>query len=301
MEGPPPAAGSAVAGPRLFPFDFFLPDGIKGLDSPSSDPEKGSGSSNIQPSHKGRIGNDRAAVNIRAVRLAETKQMATTKIVNELVESGVHYGHQSSKWHPRMRPYILQKRSGIHIINVEETARQIEAASDFLGKLASNGKRLLFVGCKRQAQVAVKEAAIACGQFYVNHRWLGGTLTNLQTIRKSVSRLEYLEGIDKTPEYKAMSKKELSALAREQAKLVRNLDGIRGMEALPDALVVVDSAREEIAVAEARKLKIPIAALVDTNADPKVIDYPVAANDDGIRAIRVILQNLIDPIIVAKA
>lgn len=227
--------------------------------------------------------------------------MATTKIVNELVESGVHYGHQSRKWHPRMRPYILQKRSGIHIINVEETARQIEAAADFLGKLAANGKRILFVGCKRQAQAAVKEAAGACGQFYVNHRWLGGTLTNLETIRKSVSRLEYLEGIDKTPEYKAMSKKELAALARERAKLVRNLDGIRGMEAHPDALVVVDSAREDIAVAEARKLKIPIVALVDTNADPGAVDYPVAANDDAIRAIRVILQNLIDPIIAARA
>ena len=227
--------------------------------------------------------------------------MATTKIVNELVESGVHYGHQSRKWHPRMRPYILQKRSGIHIINVEETARQIESAADFLGKLAANGKRILFVGCKRQAQAAVKEAADACGQFYVNHRWLGGTLTNLETIRKSVNRLEYLEGIEKTPEFKAMSKKELAALSREQAKLQRNLDGIRGMEAQPDALVVVDSAREDIAVAEARKLKIPIVALVDTNADPGVIDYPVAANDDAIRAIRVILQNLIDPIIAARA
>jgi small subunit ribosomal protein S2 len=227
--------------------------------------------------------------------------MATTKIVTELVESGVHYGHQSKKWHPRMRPYILQKRSGIHIINVEETARQIEVAGEFLGNLAANGKRILFVGCKRQAQAAVKAAAVACGQFYVNHRWLGGTLTNLETIRKSVSRLEYLEGIEKTPEFKAMSKKELAALSREQAKLLRNLDGIRGMESLPDAVVVVDSAREDIAVAEAKKLKVPIVALVDTNADPEAVDFPVVANDDAIRAIRVILQNLIDPIIAARA
>ena len=226
--------------------------------------------------------------------------MATSQIVNELVESGVHYGHQSKKWHPRMRPFILQKRSGIHIINVEETARQLEAAADFLGKLASNGKRILFVGCKRQAQEAVKEAATACGQFYVNHRWLGGTLTNLETIRKSVSRLHYLEDIEKSPEYKSMSKKELAALSREQAKLTRNLDGIRGMDKHPDALVVVDSARELIAVAEAKKLNIPIVALVDTNADPAEIKYPIAANDDAIRSIRIILQNLIDPMIAAK-
>jgi len=225
--------------------------------------------------------------------------MAISEIVSELVESGVHYGHQSKKWHPRMRPYILQKRSGIHIINVEETARQIDEAAGYLGKLASNGKRILFVGCKRQAQEAVKEAAQACGQFYVNHRWLGGTLTNLETIRKSVNRLTYLEGIEKTTEFKAMSKKELSALAREQSKLCRNLDGIRGMDKHPDALVVVDSAREVIAVAEARKLKIPIVALVDTNADPKIINYPIAANDDAIRAIRIVLQNLIDPVIAA--
>jgi len=225
--------------------------------------------------------------------------MAVTPIVNELVESGVHYGHQSKKWNPRMRPFILQKRSGIHIINVEETARQIEAAAKFLSDLSSNGKRILFVGCKRQAQESVKQAADACGQFYVNHRWLGGTLTNLETIRKSVNRLIYLEGLEKSPEQKAMSKKELAALSRERAKLTRNLDGIRGMEKHPDALVVVDSAREVIAVAEARKLKIPIVALVDTNADPAKVAYPIAANDDAIRSIRIVLQNLIDPVIAA--
>ena len=233
-----------------------------------------------------------------AVHPGKNKKMAT-QIVNELVESGVHYGHQSKKWHPKMRPFILQKRSGIHIINVEETAKQIEAAADFLGKLAANNKNILFVGCKRQAQEAVKEAALACKQFYVNHRWLGGTLTNQETIRKSVARLEYLEGIERTPEYKSMSKKELAALAREQAKLTRNLDGIRGLEKHPDALVVVDSARETIAVAEAKRLKIPIVALVDTNADPSAVSYPIAANDDAIRSIRIVLQNLIDPIIAS--
>jgi small subunit ribosomal protein S2 len=161
----------------------------------------------------------------------------------------------------------------------------------------SQGKKVLFVGCKRQAQDSVRQAAEATGQYYVNHRWLGGTLTNLSTIRKSVSRLNYLEDIEKSPDFKKMSKKELAALARERNKLLRNLQGIRGMEDHPDVLVVVDCARESIAVAEAQRLGIPIVALVDTNADPDPILYPIAANDDAIRSIRVILQNLVDPII----
>ena len=279
-------------------FGFSLPDTLEGLDSPSS--EIGRIKKTIKFLTTSGSASAEQPTLWQLFTLREPKNMATTQIVKELVESGVHYGHQSKKWHPRMRPFILQKRSGIHIINVQETARQIEAAGYFLGKLAANGKRILFVGCKRQAQAAIKEAAVACGQFYVNHRWLGGTLTNLETIRKSVNRLHYLEGIEKAKEYKAMSKKELAALAREQAKLARNLDGIRGMESHPDAVVVVDSAREVIAVAEARKLKIPIVSLVDTNADPKIIDYPIAANDDAIRSIRIILQNIIDPIIAAK-
>jgi small subunit ribosomal protein S2 len=222
-----------------------------------------------------------------------------TELVKELVEAGVHYGHQSRKWNPRMKPFLLKQRNNIHLINVEETAKQLEVAAQFLAGLAAKGKRILFVGCKRQAQDAIKQAAQTCNQFYVNHRWLGGTLTNLETIRKSVARLSYLEGIEKSPEFKAMSKKELAALGRERAKLQRNLDGIRAMERYPDALVVVDSARESIAVAEARRLVIPIVALVDTNADPEIIDYPIAANDDSLRSIRIILQNLIDPILAA--
>ena len=157
------------------------------------------------------------------------------------------------------------------------------------------------MGCKRQAQDAVQQAAEACGQFYVNHRWLGGTLTNMETIRKSVARWNYLDELPKLPEYKSMSKKEIAALGREKAKLERNLKGIRYMDGLPDAVVIVDSAREHIAVNEARRLNIPIVALVDSNADPELVDYPIAANDDAIRSIRVILQKLIDPIIVATA
>lgn len=222
-----------------------------------------------------------------------------TELVKELVDAGVHYGHQSKKWNPRMKPYLLGKRNNIHLINVEETAKQLEVASNFLSGLAAKGKKILFVGCKRQAQDAVKQAAETCGQFYINHRWLGGTLTNLETIRKSVQRLKFLEDIEKSPDFKSRSKKELAALDRERKKLLRNLDGIRGMDKYPDAVVIVDSFRESIAVAEARRLKIPIVALVDSNADPALIDHPIASNDDSVRSIRVILQNLIDPVLAA--
>ncbi|MFT5467608.1 MAG: small subunit ribosomal protein S2 [Verrucomicrobiales bacterium] len=222
------------------------------------------------------------------------------ELLIELVEAGVHFGHQSRKWNPKMRKFILEERSQIHIINLEETVRQLDVAANYLADLVDRGKRVLFVGCKRQAQDAVREAADGCDQFFVNHRWLGGTLTNLETIRKSVRRLEYLEGLEKTPEFKKMSKKELAALGRERAKLQRNLNGVRKMEKFPDALVIVDSARESIAVAEARRLKIPIIALVDTNADPSVIDYPIAGNDDAIRAIRIIMQKLIEPVLTMK-
>lgn len=222
------------------------------------------------------------------------------ELLIELVEAGVHFGHQSRKWNPKMRPYILEERSAIHIINLEITLQQVEKAASYLADLAERNRRILFVGCKRQAQEAVREAAEACDQFFVNNRWLGGTLTNLETIRKSVKRLDYLETLEKTPEFKKMSKKELAALGRERTKLLRNLNGIRKMEKYPDALVIVDSARESIAVAEARRLNIPIVALVDTNADPNLIDYPIAANDDAIRSIRLILQKMIEPILTMK-
>jgi small subunit ribosomal protein S2 len=224
-----------------------------------------------------------------------------SQILAELVEAGVHFGHQTKRWNPKMKPFILDTRNQIHILNIEETVKQIDTAANFLADLARKGKRMLFVGCKRQAQEAIREAAEACGQFYVNHRWLGGTLTNLETIRKSVARLGYLEEIEKKPEFKSMSKKELASLNRERVKLERNLRGVRGMEKFPDAVIIVDAAREHIAVHESRRLKIPIVALVDTNADPDKIDYPIAANDDAIRSIRIILQKLIDPVITAGA
>ena len=220
-------------------------------------------------------------------------------LIEELVEAGVHYGHQSRKWNPKMKPLLLQKRSGIHIINVEETALRLEEASEFLSKLVLEGGKVLFVGCKRQAQEAVRQAAEACGQYFVNHRWLGGMMTNLATIRKSVDRLEYLEGLENSVEKKLMSKSELASLNREREKLLRNLRGVRNMHKLPDAVVIVDSARELIAVNEARRLNIPVVAMIDSNADPSNIAYPIPANDDAIRSIRIVLQNLIDPVIAA--
>ena len=222
------------------------------------------------------------------------------ELINDMVDAGVHYGHQTKKWNPRMKPFLMKDKAGIYIINLEKTVQQLDKAADFLSGLTSKGKKVLFVGCKRQAQEAIKEAAEATGQFYVNHRWLGGMLTNSATVRKSVERLKYLETIEKQPEFKSMSKKELSALGREREKLLRNLRGVRDMNELPDAVVIVDSARETIAVAEAKRLNIPIVALVDTNADPAAVDYPIPANDDAIRSIRLILQNLVDSMMAAK-
>lgn len=222
------------------------------------------------------------------------------ELIKEMVDAGVHYGHQTRKWNPKMKPYLMKDKGGIYIIDLEKTVQCLDKASNYLTELAGKGKKILFVGCKRQAQDAVKEAAGAAGQYYVNHRWLGGTLTNLTTIRRSVERLKYLEDIEKSAEFKAMSKKELAALGREREKLFRNLDGVRDMEKLPDAIVIVDSARETIAVAEARRLNIPVIAIVDSNADPAKVDYPIPGNDDAIRSIRIILQNLVDSIVVAS-
>jgi small subunit ribosomal protein S2 len=223
-----------------------------------------------------------------------------SELVQQFVEAGVHFGHQSRKWHPRMKPYLLTQKGNIHIINVEETVKRLDAAADFLSGLAAKDKKILFVGCKRQAQDAVKEAAEACHQHYVNHRWLGGMLTNFETIRKSIQRLGDLENIEKSPIYKAMSKKELASLNREREKLTRNLQGIRTMDGLPDAVVIIDTSWESIAVAEARRLKIPIVAMVDTNSDPTIIDYPIPSNDDAIRSIRIILHQLVQEIIKAS-
>ena len=230
---------------------------------------------------------------------AESLLYMSTELLKELIEAGVHFGHQSKKWHPRMKPFVLTTRNGVHIINLEKTAEQLTKASDYLSDLAKAGKKILFVGCKRQAQDAVREAAEATGQFYVNNRWLGGTLTNQETIRKSVVRLKYLETIEDQREFKMMSKKELAALGREREKLLRNLSGIRDMPGLPDVMVIVDSHREFIAVAEGKRLGIPIVAMTDSNADPDIVNYPIASNDDAVRSIKVVLQHLVTPVVAA--
>jgi small subunit ribosomal protein S2 len=221
----------------------------------------------------------------------------TLEIMTELLEAGVHYGHQTKRWNPKMRDFILEEKNSIYIIDLSITVEQLAKAASYLGEVVRNGGKILFVGTKKQAQEAVREAAEVTGQFFVNQRWLGGTLTNLQTIRRSVARLRDFEELEKTPAFSRMNKQETSALRREAAKLRRNLEGLLNMQQLPDALVVIDTNREEIAVAEASRLKIPVVAIVDTNCDPEKIDYPIAGNDDAIRSIRVILQKLVDSIV----
>jgi small subunit ribosomal protein S2 len=214
--------------------------------------------------------------------------------MKELLEAGVHFGHQTKRWNPKMKKFIFGKRNGIYIIDLQKTLKQFKEASKFVTDLAASGKNLLFVGTKRQAQDAIYEEANRCGMFYVNTRWLGGTLTNFTTIRKSIHRLKEIEGVLAQEGNENLTKKERLRLERELAKMTRNLDGIRDMDRLPDALFVVDSKREYIAVAEANKLGIPVIAIVDTNSDPELIDYIIPGNDDAIRTIRLISQRLAD-------
>jgi small subunit ribosomal protein S2 len=218
----------------------------------------------------------------------------SVEIMTELLEAGVHYGHQTKRWNPRMREYILEEKNSIHIIDLSKTVDQLAKAGEFLSGVVASGGKILFVGCKKQAQEAVKEAAQASGQFYVNQRWLGGTLTNLVTIRKSVSKLRDFEALEKSAGFNKINKAEASALRREATRVRKNLEGVLDMEKLPDAIVIIDTVKESIAVAEARRLNIPIVAVVDSNSNPEEINYPIAGNDDAIRSIRIILQKLVD-------
>lgn len=229
-----------------------------------------------------------------------TENSSKMEMMTELLEAGVHYGHQTKRWNPKMKDFIFEEKNSIYIIDLGKTVEQLEDATQFLTKLVKGGGKVLFVGCKKQAQEAVKEAAQASGQFYVNQRWLGGTLTNLQTIRKSVKRLREIDEIEKSPNHGGIGKKELAALGREASRMRKNLDGLMDMEKLPDALIVIDTNRESIAVAEANRLGVPIVAIVDTNCDPDRVNYPIAGNDDAIRSIRVILQKLVDAIMSGR-
>ncbi len=219
--------------------------------------------------------------------------------IKELLESGAHFGHQKHRWNPKMRPYIFEERNGIYIIDLAKTLQQVRKARDVIADVVSRRKSILFVGTKKQAKSVIRECAEASGEFYMCERWLGGTLTNLSTIRQSVRTLERIEkkissGGD------GLKKKELSTLTKEQIKLDRNLSGIRAMRKPPGLLIVVDPSCEHIAVAEAKKLGIPVMALVDTNCNPDPIDYVIACNDDALKSIKLILQSLTQVIIDKK-
>jgi small subunit ribosomal protein S2 len=216
--------------------------------------------------------------------------------MKELLEAGVHFGHQTKRWNPKMQKYIFGERNGIYIIDLQKTLKKFREAYAFVRDLAAGGGSVLFVGTKKQAQETVFEEAARCGMFYVNQRWLGGTLTNFTTIRKSIARLKRLEEMKDTGEYERVPKKEALELERERQKLEKALIGIKAMEQLPSTVFVIDPRKEYIAVAEAQRLGIPIVAIVDTNCDPTGIDYPIPGNDDAIRAVRLITSRVADAI-----
>ncbi len=206
--------------------------------------------------------------------------------IKQLLEAGVHFGHQTQRWNPKMKKYIFGDRNGIHIINLEITVTCLEATLPFLTELAAQGKEVLFVGTKKQAQESIREAAESCEMPYVHQRWLGGMLTNFETVRKSVARLEAIEQMEKDGNFKFMKKKEAGMLTKEREKLLKNLYGVRRMRHHPGAIFVIDSNKEEIAIHEAVKLGIPVVAILDTNCNPDKVDYPIPGNDDAIRSIK---------------
>lgn len=220
--------------------------------------------------------------------------------MKQLLEAGVHFGHQTRKWNPKMAPYIFTSRNDIHIINLEDTAVLVDRAYEFIKDQASQGKTILFVGTKKQAQQAMEDEAKRCGMYYINSRWLGGTLTNFKTIRTRIDRLNKLNNMEKVGEFNLLPKKEVAKLIAERDKLEKNLGGIKDMTKLPDVLFIVDTKKEHIAVKEAKTLNIPIVALLDTNCDPEPIDYIIPGNDDAIRAVSLIAQAMANAVIEAK-
>ena len=217
--------------------------------------------------------------------------------MKELLEAGVHFGHQTKRWNPKMKEYIFGERNGIYIIDLQKTLKMFKEASKFVTDLAAEGKIVLFVGTKRQAQDAIAEEATRCGGFYVNQRWLGGLLTNWVTVQKSVKRLKELDDMATDGRYELLPKKEVIKLERERKHLQANLAGIKNMNRLPDAIFVIDSNKEQIAVREARKLGIPVVAVVDTNCDPSEVDYVIPGNDDALRAIRLFASKIADSVV----
>ncbi len=221
--------------------------------------------------------------------------MATIQM-KELLEAGVHFGHQTRRWNPKMKPFIFGKRNGIHIVDLQKTLQYFEEAAEFVRDLAARGHNVLFVGTKRQAQDTIREEATRCGMFYMNHRWLGGTMTNFDTIRKSITRFKEIEAA-LASEDSHLTKKERINLERQRRKMERAIGGIKDMDSLPEALFVIDTEHEHIAVREANRLGIPVIAVVDTNCDPEDVDFPIPGNDDAIRAIRLFTSRIADNIL----
>ena len=220
--------------------------------------------------------------------------------MKQLLEAGVHFGHQTRKWNPKMARYIYTSRNDIHVINLEQTSELVDVAYAYVRDAVKDGKRVLFVGTKKQAQDAVKEEAERCGEYYINSRWLGGTLTNFKTIRSRIDRLNKLEQMEKTGEYDFLPKKEVAMLKNEQEKLQKFLGGIKDMTKLPGLIFVVDSKKEEICVKEAKLLGIPVIGLIDTNCNPDMVDVVIPGNDDAIRSVKLIVNAMADAVIEAK-
>src|SRR5713101_8141170 len=220
--------------------------------------------------------------------------------MKDLLEAGVHFGHQTKRWNPKMKEYIFGERNGIYIIDLGKTVKLFREAEEFVTNLASEGRTILFVGTKRQAQDVIAEEAQRCSMFFVNERWLGGLLTNFATIQRSLGRLRDLEAMSADGRYETLSKKEIARNEKERKKLQKNLDGIRGMSRLPDAVFIVDTNKEQIAVDEARKLKIPVIGVVDTNCDPDEVDLVIPGNDDALRSIRLFASRIADAVISGR-
>ena len=221
--------------------------------------------------------------------------------IKELLDAGVHFGHQTKRWNPKMKPFIFDARNGIHIIDLSKSLSQLEAACNFLAASVGKGTKVLFVGTKKQAQQAVKDTAKEGGQFFIVERWLGGTLTNFATVKRSIGRLKEIQKMEADGSINNYVKQEQSVIRREAARLMKFFEGIQTMEKLPGVMFVVDIKREHNAVAEARRLKIPVVAIVDTNCDPELVDYPIAGNDDAIRSVRMILATIGQTLTQAQA
>src|SRR6058998_61636 len=220
--------------------------------------------------------------------------------MKDLLEAGVHFGHQTKRWNPKMKEYIFGERNGIYILDLNKTVKLFRDAEEFVTNLAAEGRTILFVGTKRQAQDVIAEEAQRCSMYFVNQRWLGGLLTNFTTIQRSLTRLRDLEAMETDGRYETLSKKEIAQVEKEKRKLQKNLEGIRNMTRLPDAVFVVDTRKEKIAVDEARKLKIPVIGVVDTNCDPDEVDYVIPGNDDALRAIRLFASKIADAVIAGR-